>query len=540
MFKLYKELPREGKRGPRGCAPNAGLQIGLQESMIGNTKARVILASTNTPPPGRTPMQRKANKVGDITTKLNQEDLDQRLIMCKETNRLRGLPEDTPINISVDVRYDTNTFSSRRKMGQNATQAIGLATENQSDKHQIVAMHMDNKLCRTGSWLRNRGFDVNCPDHADCTATQAPEEPFSERHIGVKLGESIGQHIMVKHVTTDGDGRSAEGIEIAMQQLQPLWRVIRQADTTHLGQGQFGHTLKATFSANMFSGTTKVVKRDQQKILGLDLKNRCHIIFQQLYDTHGGSIKDIASRIPKVLDATIRCYAGDCSKCRRHSLVCSGGKRRNWWNRSIYLHTAGIRYLSMTNGDKKLLENLMKLRISVEALETTKLNTNTNCNEGYNRGLSASLPKNVSFSRNAAARAHAAVHRMNWGHGESLLRKLQAVGSPVTKGGFVAASIKSLQQQSVYNQKYTKTKLAKVKMLRRKATQIKAFYKAKHKSRIAKLQQDGYRKGQLDPIPGTSGALSQIPKKRVPNPRRRVTAVLKKVRKRDHTYAVFS
>ena len=113
----------------------------------------------------------------------------------------------------------------------------------------------------------------------------------------------------------------------------------------------------------------------------------------------------------------------------------------------------------MTSDDKTILEELIKLRISVTALDSTKLNSNTNRNEGDNQALSASLPKNVNFGRNASARAHAAVHRVNWGHGESLFRKLQAVaavGSLVTKGGHVVACIKSLQDQSVYYQKYKK------------------------------------------------------------------------------------
>ena len=59
----------------------------------------------------------------------------------------------------------------------------------------------------------------------------------------------------------------------------------------------------------------------------------------------------------------------------------------------MYLHTAGIRYLNMTSDDKTILEELIKLRISVTALDSTKLNSNTNRNEGDNRALSASLPK---------------------------------------------------------------------------------------------------------------------------------------------------
>jgi hypothetical protein len=190
----------------------------------------------------------------------------------------------------------------------------------------------------------------------------------------------------------------------------------------------------------------------------------------------------------------------------------------------------------MNSSDKKILEDLIKLRISVDALERTKLNTNTNRNEGDNRALSASLPKNVSFGRNAPARAHAATHRINWGHGESLLRKLSAVGSPVTKGGRVASFITSMQHRSVYFQAHKKSKLAKVGMLKRKVAQIRAYYRARD-SRRGITQHDCYRKGQLDPKPGTSAC--GMHKERVRYPRRRGVAVWKQKRNQDHTYADF-
>ena len=60
---------------------------------------------------------------------------------------------------------------------------------------------------------------------------------------------------------------------------------------------------------------------------------------------------------------------------------------------------------------REKLRALLNIRLGVDALEKTKLNLNTNKNEAANRGLSASLPKNVKFSRNCTARSYAAVHR---------------------------------------------------------------------------------------------------------------------------------
>ena len=77
----------------------------------------------------------------------------------------------------------------------------------------------------------------------------------------------------------------------------------------------------------------------------------------------------------------------------------------------------------------------MNIRSAVDALEKTKLNLNTNKNEAANRGLSASLPKNVTLSRNCTARSYAAVHRMNYGIGDSLLHKLEQANCPIASGG---------------------------------------------------------------------------------------------------------
>ena len=75
----------------------------------------------------------------------------------------------------------------------------------------------------------------------------------------------------------------------------------------------------------------------------------------------------------------------------------------------------------------------------------TKLNLNTNKNEAANRGLSASLPKNVTLSRNCTAQAYTAVYRMNYGIGASLLRKLEQSNCPVASGGHVATEIHEIR-----------------------------------------------------------------------------------------------
>ena len=79
---------------------------------------------------------------------------------------------------------------------------------------------------------------------------------------------------------------------------------------------------------------------------------------------------------------------------------------------------------------------------------------NTNRNEELNQSLSASLPKNVNFSRNVTGRACAAIDRLNYGTGASLLRKLERNRAPIPRGGRVARVARQIQREALYHRTY--------------------------------------------------------------------------------------
>ena len=69
---------------------------------------------------------------------------------------------------------------------------MGIAIEQQTAKKQIVSAYMEPKLCWTGLWLRNRGFEVDCHgENEGCTAILSQMEPLSEHRIEEKLGETL-------------------------------------------------------------------------------------------------------------------------------------------------------------------------------------------------------------------------------------------------------------------------------------------------------------------------------------------------------------
>lgn len=503
MHNLYTEVPAAG-RGAKAAAPNAALQVGLQDTPIGNKGARHLLACLNMPPPARSGMYRLGKTACTRAAIANEEELKKRRQETRRTNKIRGLPEDAPINCSFDGRYNSTVIASRNKAGQNASQAIALVTENQTSQKQILGAALENKLCYKGAQLRSQGLNVTCPDHAGCSATLPACEPLSERRLGERLGEQFAQdNVPLKYLTTDGDATGSSGMLTGLQKHNARAEMYRKADPIHIGQAQIREVMKTTFSDQMFSGATKDVEKDQQREFAKDLKKRCYAIHKQLLNECGGDVNKMKAKVPGIIETTLNCYSGDCSKCSRHSVVCRGGKINNWWSRSEHLMTEVMgreRHVNMTETDRGVLCEIMHMMLGDAALDLLDQGTNTTKCEAANRGLSVSLPKNVNFARQAYNRMHSAVHRLNNGPGESPLLKMESAGAPPGHGGRVAAFFSSQQKQWYYQQVYNRS-------LKRKQGRSKAKRKQRtehYTSKVARKGRDKYKKHQLDPKPETS------------------------------------
>ena len=134
----------------------------LQQQMspcISNTKTCYLLTSANVPPPSRRGMQKSANKVARITAQHTVDDL-KRGDKIREINSLGGHEHNAAINISTYVRYNSTSLKNSYGAGQSCSQVISTCIEWQTDRHDIIGFHLENKLCKLGSTLRNRGYDV--------------------------------------------------------------------------------------------------------------------------------------------------------------------------------------------------------------------------------------------------------------------------------------------------------------------------------------------------------------------------------------------
>lgn len=493
-MKMYKEIAN-GKPGPNPGQPNVALASALQDCPIGNTTVQQLLAGVDTPPPCRSSMQRTSNRVAAEMVNLNKTDMAQKLELVKEENRKRGVPENE-INITVDARYNSNTIVSKKKPGQNATQAFALGIETMTDRKFIVAAVVQNKMCWRGAWLRGKGFPIECPGHEECTSNLYRAAALSEYELGKEMGNQLGlQKFLVRYVTTDGDGRSARGIEDAIKALEPMWEVERLADPVHLGQSQFRASNRAQYSAGMFHGKTKEENRQLKTVFSKDIKCRCSMIINKLMEKYDKNIHDMSKDLPKVLDATLRCYDGDCTLCQEHSIVCKGDAALNWWSRSHYLSTYQITALQMDKTDKFLLQEILKMKLTKAAVKSMKLYDNTNKNEGVHRAMSVNLPKNVIYSKNMEGRLASGVHRNNNMPGTSTQLKCKNLGVDLSTRSQLY--LKKMDTNFKYSQDYELRPAVQERRLQQSAEKL-----AEHKTwREMNKKHDYYCKDQLDPQP---------------------------------------
>ena len=160
----------------------------------------------------------------------------------------------------------------------------------------------------------------------------------------------------------------------------------------------------------------------------------------------------------------------------------------------------------MTDGDRSTLQGLTEMRLGHVALHMTRRRLTTNPNESANRAFYASLPKNIKFSRNALGHVCSVIDRLNYGAGESMLRQLENVQCPFTKGGKVARAVKYIQQDVVYQREYAGQPAVRRHRRATKSQRMKDYFKAKqHRSVL-----DVYTKRHFDPKPAGSMAIATV------------------------------
>ena len=136
-----------------------------------------------------------------------------------------------------------------------------------------------------------------------------------------------------------------------------------------------------------------------------------------MHTLYYSGIATITSRFPHIIQTTVHCYVGSRKNCCRHAIICKGSLQKNYCHKSQHLKASSVTRLNMT---------------------------------------SAYLPKNVNFCRKAQGRVCSVIDRGNYGAGNSILRKLENVQCPITKGGRVARAAQCIQHDVVHEQAYSR------------------------------------------------------------------------------------
>ena len=182
---------------------------------------------------------------------------------------------------------------------------------------------------------------MKCPGkHAGCTGNLEYVAPHSERNTAYRIAADLSlEDYWVLSVTTDGDTKSWLGVPDFYQSLKKSWTVDRQADPNYLAIRNISKCRKANFSMEMFRylSCLRDAKRRGLNAFSKDVRSRCSLIIDELFQKRQGYIEVIVSVLPDTVSATIECYSGNCSFCPETSLVFSGLSDGNWWVKSSYL-----------------------------------------------------------------------------------------------------------------------------------------------------------------------------------------------------------
>ncbi|CAH1797801.1 unnamed protein product [Owenia fusiformis] len=526
LYQLYEEVESEGKKGRKAAKLNTQVAVALQEVPIGIEGFRKILATCNIKPSSSWGMHKMSSNVSKVTQEICDKDLEKRCKQIIDINKMRGVNDDqqNQVSISTDAMYDSNVLGDRSKMGQHATRAVSIATENNTSKMQILSYSFKNKSCWRGAALRSQGFPVKCPGHENCSANMNRAHAFTEYDMGHEIASKLDKaELNVGYITTDGDAKGSKGVQDYYKSKRNH-RVKRLSDRIHKEQLQYTKGVNTQFSRNMFEGTIKECGK-LQKAFMKDVKYRCSTITRNLAKKHHDlTLAASTFTLIHICKSIIHCYDGRHDICKKKFNGCEGKAGNNWLKRSIFLKACGLNEtnINMTDEDKDKLREIVELRLGPDAIEQTRYNTHTNKCESVNAVINKTLPKRNVYSATAYGRLTSAILQVNHGLGNSTHLKLKSLRASLPKGSSASIAIHKMQRRAMYFKKY-KT--------RRYVRSNRAFHKAYHLNEYFRAadekKQIDYMKYQLDRRPILKGDHNYA----APPPRF-------SPRRADHTYAL--
>jgi len=465
MEKLYEEVESGGNshgRGRRSSSANDGIQIGLSKTSIGNEAFRLLMMSTDVPPPSTSGMQKSANRIGQMIEVQNRMDMRSRRSQVRAVNTYRGHASDY-VSISGDACYNNPIYSGGRTPFQGATEVAYVATENQTSDHQIVDLVTRNKLCSKHHGVDNEScvHDVKCSANMNMSACIGNEKSLAKEVI-LNLKHD---NLQVHNITTDADSAAFKAGQELFAEGEIGIAPMNFLDTRHLSASHQKYIKRSKFVSDMMPAKTKAKRDSLASKFAVDLSVRCNAEFSIGFQSHAGDVNKMKRAMSYASSAIAYCYTGNHSKCRKQSFVCKGGKC-NWLTSKASVLSNNTDFkIDSTVENLENLKTCANFRLGEVAIDNTQFNLNTQKCESTNKSIRNSLPKNKTYIRNFPGRAHSAVHSVNAkSSAESVAILRSKLGCSVKPGTRVAHQLKQCHHHTLQKkakQKSTKSKQAR-------------------------------------------------------------------------------
>lgn len=491
-FSLYEEITTN-KPGRRSAKVNVGLAVGLSKTPMAAAGYIRLCLSTNLPPPSARGIQDACNKILPEIEEINKNDMKMRREKIKDIQRQNGKSNPNVINAQSDGMYNNNLYSGVGKTPfQPATQVIYSLAENVTQQHDIIGLVVHNKLCSKGKHLKPS--DEHQCLGKDCSATIPFEKSIGDEKTWAKellqeLKES--NDMEVEYLTTDPDSGAYQAATDLHDEGVTKTKPTHQLDTRHISKNHRLFIKKNRRLCEILKGNTVKLRTQIQNKLAIDLSERCHGEICKAFDKYGNDIDLIRNKLTFAADAIVDCYQDWHLKCAKHSLLCKGLRNNNWLGKRALLGKKfGIKH---TKKSSEILRECVNYRMCPAMMEKTKLNSNTQKVEAFNRALRTSIPKNVTFTRNTSGRAHSAAHSVNVGMANSIFTLCDKLGCSITANSKVHQAVKQVQKTTNMLKNYKKTIDACVSRSERRAILFDLY--ERHQEEIA------YQKNMLLPPP---------------------------------------
>ena len=297
----------------------------------------------------------------------------------------------------------------------------------------------------------NKDFGASNTDHQCVRTIDVTDAIGNEKRWVEECATQLHDRgLSVNLVTTDPDALAFNGAENAYRNSNMQSPPKHQMDTRHVGSNQRKLIKNTELTKEMFGVRTHAERKYLTNRFANDLAARCtaeHKASMQIYC--GDAIK-VSNKMPAVRDNIISCYQGDHRRCKRKSFVCAGGKKKNWINKSAYLKDSFKLNNTISDTDKEKFNECINYRLGHVMLRNTKYLLSTQKAEATNRAISGTIPRNITFTKNYFGRSHAAVHGVNAGTSEAVLKECQNAGAPLTPGTRVTRKLKRMQDHDKY------------------------------------------------------------------------------------------